>query len=128
MQTRLLYLAAVAWLGLTASGLALAIQPATANQPIVVSNSVATSAVIERGGTVNAVDWRNRNLTVDNVSFAISASPVVVHGLAGKRNAQVADLKPGMQIRFNTSKQNFSATDQVIEIWVTASAAKAIRK
>ncbi|MEO8543619.1 MAG: hypothetical protein ABI434_08555 [Burkholderiaceae bacterium] len=121
MQTRLLYLAAAALLGLASGGAALAIQPAGAVQPSGSGNGVASSSAsrVERGGTVGAVDWRKRTLVVDNVAYPISASPVIVHGPDGQRDSKTVELKPGMQIRFSTSRSNFSATDQVVEIWVT---------
>ncbi len=128
MQTRLLYLIAAAALGLSAGGTALAIQPAGANSASVASNGVPPPSRIERGGTVGAVDWRKRTLVVDNVAYPISASPVVVHGPDRQRNSKTVELKPGMLIRFSTSRHNFSADDQVIEIWVTDTGAKAIGK
>ena len=76
-------------------------------------------ATIERGGTVNAVDWRMKTIVVDNVSYPLSHTPVVVHAPANQRPVKPFELKPGMQIRFSSSKQNFSAQDQVNEIWVT---------
>lgn len=128
MQTRLQYLAATALLGLACGGAALAIQPTGAIQPGAPGHALAASSRIERGGTVGAVDWRKRTLVVDDVAYPISASPVVVHGPDGQRNAKAVDLEPGMQIRFSTSRQNFSANDQVIEIWVTDTRAKAVGK
>ena len=128
MQTRHLYLTAFALLGLAAGSTALAIQPTSANQPSAAGNAVTSPSRVERGGTVSAVDWRKRTLMVDNITFPISASPVVVHGPDGQRDAKAFDLKPGMQIRFSTSRQNFSANDQVIEIWVTDARTKAVGK
>ncbi len=128
MQTRLLNLAAVALIGFGTSSAALAIRPGGANQPSDAGSAVASSSRAERGGTVGAVDWRKRILVVDNVSFPISASPVPVHGPDRQPNAKRVDLKPGMQIRFSTSRQNFSANDQVIEIWVTDTRTKAVGK
>jgi hypothetical protein len=128
MQTRLLYLTAFALLGLAAGSTAMAIQPTGANQPSAAGNVATSPSRVERGGTVGAVDWRKRTLVVDNISFPISASPVVVHGPDSQRDAKAFDLKPGMQIRFSTSRQNFSANDQVIEIWVTDARAKAVGK
>lgn len=127
MQTRVLNLAAAALLGLASGGAALAIQPAGVNQPSG-SGNLAVSSRVERGGTVGAVDWRKRTLVVDNVTYPISTSPVIVHGPDGQHNTKTVDLKPGMQIRFSTSRQNFSANDQVIEIWVTNVRAKAVGK
>ena len=128
MQTKVLTLAAAALIGLSCGGAALAIQPAGANLPGGTGDAVPSLSRVERGGTVNAADWRKRTLVVDNVAYPISTSPVVVHGPDGQRNARTVDLKPGMQIRFSTSRQNFSASDQVIEIWVTDTRTKAVGK
>lgn len=128
MQTRLLYLAAAALVGFACGGAALAIQPAGASLSSNAASAVAASSRVERGGTVGAVDWRKRTLIVDGVAYAISASPVVVHGPDGQRNTKAVDLKPGMQIRFSTSRQNFSASDQVIEIWVTQPQTRSVGK
>lgn len=126
MQTRLLALAATALLGLACGGAALAIQPSGADLPGGAGNAVAASSRVERGGTVGAVDWKNRTLLVDNVAYAVSVSPVPVHGPDGRRSSKAVELKPGMQIRFSTSRQNFSANDQVIEIWIVGTPAKAV--
>lgn len=130
MQTRFRILTAAAlMLGLASGGTALAIQPAGANlSSDALSNAGASSPRVERGGTVGAVDWRNRTLVVDNVTYPISASSVPVHGPDGQPSAKSVDLKPGMRIRFSTSRQNFSANDQVVEIWVVDSWAKAVGK
>jgi O-antigen ligase len=129
MQTRIWGLTAAALLGFASGGTALAIQPAGANlSSDAISGAGASSTRVERGGTVGAVDWRKRTLVVDDVTYAISASPVTVHGPDGQRSAKTVDLKPGMQIRFSTSRQNFSANDQVVEIWVTEARAKAVGK
>jgi len=128
MQIKLLYLAGTMLVGLAVGGLALAVQPTGADQPSGTGNGVVSTSRVERGGTVGAIDWRKRALVVDNVTYSISASPVVVHGPDGQRNANAVDLKPGMQIRFSTSRQNFSASDQVIEIWVTDTRTRAVGK
>jgi hypothetical protein len=126
MQTRLLVLTAASLLGVACSGAALAIQPAGANLSGDAANTLGVSSPrIERGGTVGAVDWRKRTLVVDDVTYPISASPVPVHGPDGPRSTKAVDLKPGMRIRFSTSRQNFSANDQVVEIWVTEPRGKA---
>ncbi len=61
-------------------------------------------------------------MIVDGVRHTFSAMPVKVHGLVGKGQGKAVELKAGMQIRFNSSKHNFSAQDQVIEIWITSEA------
>ena len=98
---------------------ALAIQPGSAANLPAAAVAAAPLPTIERGGTVNAVDWRKKTIVVDNVAYALAQVPVLVHGPANQRPAAAFEVKPGMQIRFSSSKNNFSAQDQVVEIWVT---------
>ena len=77
-----------------------------------------TGSVIERGGIVTSFDPVKKIVVVDNVPFTLSATPVKIHHL-GTTSDKNAVLKPGMQIRFNTSKENFAVQDRVLEIWVT---------
>ena len=90
--------------------------------------SVSATAIIERGGTINAVDLTKKTIVVDGVKYALTAMPVKVHAPSGKGNEKAFELKAGMQIRFNTSKGNFSAQEQVFEIWVTRLADKPAKK
>lgn len=100
------------------SQLALAVQ--VRNQSAPAPASVSTTGVVERGGTVTSFDLTKKTIVVDKVQFALNAMPVQIHSLAGTSNEKDFVLKPGMQIRFNTSKENFSAQDKVLEIWVTS--------
>lgn len=99
-------------------------QPALAvqvrNQSAPGPASVATTGLVERGGTVTSFDLAKKTIVVDKVQFALDAMPVKIHPMAGTSNEKDFVLKPGMQIRFNTSKENFSAQDKVLEIWVTS--------
>ena len=81
--------------------------------------SVTTTGLVERGGTVTSFDLAKKIVVVDKVPFALNAMPVKIHPL-GAISEKNFVLKPGMQIRFNTSKENFSAQDKVLEIWVTS--------
>ena len=103
----------------------LAITPG--GQPIPSAAISASPSIVERGGTINTIDAAKKSMVVDGVAYAFSAMPVTVHGLVGKGQGKAVELKAGMlragmQIRFNSSKHNFSAQDQVIEIWVTKEA------
>ena len=99
-------------------------QPALAvqvrNQSAPAPASVTTTGVVERGGTVTSFDLARKTIVVDKVQFTLNAMPVKIHPPAGSGNEKNFVLKPGMQIRFNTSKENFSAQDKVLEIWVTS--------
>ena len=102
---------------ITASQPALAVQMRTPDAPTPAS-AKPTTGVIERGGTVTSFDPVKKIVVVDMVPFALNATPVKIHH-RGAANDKNFVLKPGMQIRFNTSKANFSAQDKVLEIWVT---------
>jgi len=106
--------------------LLLSTQPALAvkvlNQPTPISTSINSTGIIERGGTVNAVDFGKKFIVVDKVKFALPAVPVKVHAPSG--GEKVIQLKVGMQIRFNTAKSNYARQEQVQEIWVTSSGSK----
>ena len=99
-------------------------QPALAvqipNQSAPAPASIKSTGVVERGGTVTSFDPAKKIVVVDKVPFTLNAMPVKIHPLAGAVNEKNFVLKPGMQIRFNTSKENFSAQDKVLEIWVTS--------
>ena len=85
------------------------------------------TGVVERGGTVTSFDPAKKIVVVDKVPFALNAMPVKIHP-PGAVNEKNFVLKPGMQIRFNTSKENFSAQDKVLEIWVTSLGSKPAAK
>ena len=110
---------------IAASQSALAVQ--MRNQSAPAPASVTTTGVVERGGTVTSFDLAKKVVVVDKVPFALNAMPVKIHPL-GAGNEKNFVLKPGMQIRFNTSKENFSAQDKVLEIWVTSLGGKPAAK
>ena len=103
---------------IAASQSALAVQLREPSAPA--PASVATTGLVERGGTVTSFDLAKKIVVVDKVQFTLTAMPVKIHPPAGSGNEKNFVLKPGMQIRFNTSKENFSAQDKVLEIWVTS--------
>lgn len=93
-----------------------AIAPMGQSQP---APSIDTTGTIERGGTVNAVDLKNKKIVVDGTTYALRAELVKIHPPTNIQDAKTFQLEPGMKIRFNTSKNNFSAAMQVNEIWVS---------
>lgn len=88
----------------------------------------SSTGPIERGGTVDAVDFGKKTIIVDKVKYALAAMPVKVHAPTGTGNEKAFQLKAGMQIRFNTSKSNYARQEQVQEIWVTSLGSNAIKK
>lgn len=105
---------------LAVSQLALAVQPGGQSAPS--PSSVDTTGSIERGGTVNAIDLQKKTMVVDGVSYPFSAAPVKIHFLSNKISEKISKLQTGMQIRFSSSKDNWSRQEQVREIWVTSPA------
>ena len=90
--------------------------------------SISATGILERGGTIDAVDVAKKTMVVDKVKYTLTAMPVKVHAPEGASNEKAFQLKPGMQIRFSTSKANYAAKEQVQEIWVTSLGSKPIKK
>lgn len=98
------------------------------NQPPPAPAKGASTNIVERVGTINAVDLAKKFIVIDRVKYALSLSPVAIHALTDKDTGQHLQLKAGMNIRFNTSKANFAMQEQVQEIWVTSLGAKPAKK
>lgn len=75
---------------------------------------------VERGGTVDAIDMDKRIIVVDGVTYPVTRATLKIHRPAGALSDKAFQLKPGMQIQFNTSGYSNSAKFQVYEIWVTS--------
>lgn len=90
--------------------------------------TLEASSVVERGGTIGAIDLKNKTIVVDGVSYPLSAKGVTIHPISRSVDRKAASLQIGMQIRFTTSRLNFANRDQIAEIWITKDAAKAARK
>ena len=90
--------------------------------------SARSTGIVERGGTIDEVDLAKKTIVIDNVKYPLTAMPVKVHAPAGTANEKAFQLKAGMQILFNTSKANYSAQEQVQEIWVTSTGNQSIKK
>lgn len=79
--------------------------------------SVSATDKIERGGAIDSINIRKRLISIDGHEYALTARPVKVHTSSGGLDNENI-LGSGMKIRFNTSKHNYSAQEQVFEIWV----------
>lgn len=90
------------------------------------SSNIETLGNIERGGTINIVDLETKSMVVDGVRYAIS-QPLTLYSATGKLQDKKFVLTAGMQIRFNTSKENGSYPIQIREIWITRPDGKAGR-
>lgn len=82
------------------------------------------SDLIERGGTVNAVDAARHALVIDGAPYAAARGGVRIHLAANRTSGSLADLKRGMQIRFTSVQDGASAQPQVREVWVTGAPAR----
>lgn len=105
---------------------ALAVQ--LSNQPPSNVANVKTTGAVERGGTIDVVDMQKKTITVDGVKYALPSMPVAIHASTGATIGTVAELTAGTKIRFNTSKYNYAAQDQVNEVWVIGAISKPIAK
>ena len=119
-------LIALSVLVLAASQPSLAVQVSSQMAPSPASANA--TGILERGGTIDAVDPAKRTMVVDKVKYPFSAMPVKIHAPAGTSNDKAFQLKAGMQIRFNTSKSNYAVQEQVQEIWVTSVGKNPLKK
>ncbi|WP_313953682.1 hypothetical protein [Accumulibacter sp.] len=100
------------------------VQPSLAIQPgglnAVQTTSASSTNLVERGGTVDAIDSNNRTIVVDGVSYEFQSVSVKINPLAGDSKQKAFKLKAGMQIRFSTARNYSSGRDQVREVWVSS--------
>jgi hypothetical protein len=75
--------------------------------------------VIERGGTIDSMDAKKHTLTVDGAPYLIPVGSVRIHTRLSKVTGSLLELRPGMQIRFSSIKDQASGNIQMREIWVT---------
>lgn len=97
-------------------------------QSVTSAASLNATGFVERGGTIDAVDVAKKTMVVDKVKYTFTAMPVNVHAPVSASNEMAFQLKAGMEIRFNTSKANYAAKEQVQEIWVTSLGSKPVKK
>lgn len=94
-------------------------------QPALQATVTPATGRVERGGQVSTVDAARRTMVVGGVLYVFRAAPVTIHGpVAGKDTT----LQAGLQVRFSTSKHNFSGEEQVQEVWVVAPPARSAKK
>lgn len=98
------------------------------NQNLAAPATSSANRIVERGGTVDAVNLTKKTIVVDKIKYALPVVPVKVHAPSGTSELKTTTLKAGTQIRFNTSKENFAGQEQVSEIWVTNQITKVTRK
>ena len=108
------------------AGPALAVE--ISNQPQSYASTTTTSSVVERGGTVDAVDLQKKTIAVDGVKYALPSTPVAIHASSGTAIKSAAELTAGTTIRFTTSKPSYSTQGQVNEIWVVGPIKKLVDK
>lgn len=109
--TRLLVCAIV----LAAAQGAQAIQPVGATPPS--RSGPAEGDLVERGGTIDAVDAGKQAILVDGTAYAAPRGTVRIHLTPTHASSSIADLKRGMQIRFTSVKERGQLHAR--EIWVT---------
>lgn len=95
---------------------ALAITPANHPPPIATTNA---SSVVERGGTINAIDSSKQTIVVDGTVYAYNEKLVAIHDSSRMKATNRTVLKPGMKIRFSTVTDFSSGIHRVREIWIS---------
>jgi len=108
-----------------ASLLVIAADPALAVQPRGLSggasNVVSTTARVDRGGTISAVDRAKLEIVVDGISYELPAT-VKIFAASGSKQIKAVQLTKGMKIRFLTEKNYSSEKNVVREVWVVSPA------
>jgi hypothetical protein len=102
--------------------LALAVQPSQATAPT--PASAGATAIVERGGTIEAVDVKKKAIVVEGVTYQLPVGSVKIHWPANRVSGRLSELKAGMQIRFTSVNDSWARQTQVREIWVTSQPAK----
>ena len=83
------------------------------------TNGGVATKIVERGGTVDTVSSEKKTIAIDGRSYTLAAAPVVVHSASGKDIQGVGSIRPGTKVRFNTTKNNYAAQEQIVEIWIS---------
>lgn len=109
--------------------------PAYAVTVIPLASKMAVSAATpenvqtDRGGTINRINWKNKTMLVDGVMWTLSPNVIKLTEAVTKKSQRVSDamptslsmLKPGMQIRFVTTRKktaSASSADQILALTV----------
>lgn len=75
--------------------------------------------ILERGGTVDTVNSDKKTISIDGRTYMLAATPVVIHSASGKEIQEVGSIRAGTKIRFNTTKNNYAAQEQIVEMWIS---------
>jgi hypothetical protein len=97
-----------------------AIQPVGAVAPS--RSGPGEGDLVERGGTIDAVDAGKQMMVVDGTTYAIARGSARIHVTPSRVSSSISDLKRGMQIRFTSVKEHGQV--HVREIWVTGAVAR----
>jgi len=98
------------------------------NAPAPSTNNNATTGIIDRGGTLEAVNIGKKTITVNGMSYALSPASLTIHSASNKEPVKLESLKPGAKIRFRTSKTNFTGQEHASEIWIVDTGSAAVKK
>ena len=77
-----------------------------------------TSASIERGGRVNAIDPVKGTITVDDADYRINPRTVLMHPSPRSGASSLSVMPIGSKIQFRTLRTAPSNQETVMEIWV----------
>lgn len=80
---------------------------------------IAQSDLVDRGGTIDAIDAKKQILTVNGSPYSIPLGSVRIHTLSNHVTGSLSELHPGMQIRFSSITDPASGQIQAREIWVS---------
>lgn len=88
----------------------------------------AAIEIVERGGTVDSVSGDKKTISIDGRSYTLAAAHVNVHTASGKDIQGIGSIRAGAKIRFNTSKNNYAAQEQIVEVWISETSKSAKTK
>jgi hypothetical protein len=109
---------------LSFSQLCAAVQPGGMVPPPRPSSEVD---LVERGGTINAIDAKKASIVIDGTAYSIPVGSVRIHTSTNNVTGSVSELKAGMQIRFSSSADASSNQSQLREVWVTGDGRRAAK-
>lgn len=107
------------------------LQPAWPVTPTVDSGGrgmplTSTSATIERGGMITAVNFEKGTVAIDGATYPL-ALYFKVHAVNGLETSR-QNLREGVPIRFSTVKDTVGGKERIIEIWIADNSSRSPQK
>lgn len=85
-----------------------------------------TSGIIERGGTITAINPKKETIAVDGIIYPLATSIRIY--AADDLETSRHNLQKSVRIRFSTVKDMSSGREKIIEIWIINPSSRPPRK